>query len=186
MIRKVRMEEIPLLYPFVYRILSDMELPILEELEGDLLEQIILDAMHTPRYRYGYENAWVCERENQIAGVFFGYPGRWEPLIDGPLRAAMLKYDVPMEEIMTENETLPGQWYLDTLVTAPPFRRQGVALEMLAGAEKIAQEENFRVISLNCDIQNNAGYQLYKKAGFVEQTRIVLNDRIYYHMTKEI
>lgn len=186
MIRKVRQEEIPQLYPFIYRILSDMELAVLDEMEDELLKEIVIDAMHSPHYRYGYEHAWVDEREGRIAGVFFGYPGRLEPLIDGPLQASMLKFNYPLELTPKENETLPGEWYLDTLVTHPDFRRQGVGRTMIKAAAEIAKEAGHQVIALNCDVENEAAYQLYKSCGFEKKTRLVLNNHVYWHMTREL
>ena len=80
MIRKVRLEEIPQLYPFVFNILSEMELPLLDNLDGDLLNEIIIEAMKSPNYRFGYDHAWVCEQDSQIVGVLFGYPGEFGSL----------------------------------------------------------------------------------------------------------
>lgn len=42
MIRKVRQEEIHHLYPFVYNILSNLGLPLLEEMDEDELTQIMI------------------------------------------------------------------------------------------------------------------------------------------------
>ena len=186
MIRKVEKEEIPDLYPYVHEIFSDMEIPALDELSEELLEDIVVDAMHRPRYRYGYENAWICERNGQIAGVFFGYASEWETLIDGPLQASMLKHDVPMDVIIQENESIPGEWYLDTLVTDPKFRQQGVGREMLTAAAKIAAEAGHKVIALNCEIDNLPAYNLYKKMGYKEKTQLVLSGHVYWHMIKEL
>ncbi len=186
MIRKVRENEIPLLYPFVYRILSDMELPVLDEIDSETLEKIVVEAMHSPHYRYGYEHAYVCERKGEIAGVLFGYAGELEPLIDGPLRAAMLNHGYAMPYDSAEPETLPGQWYIDTLVTHPDYRRQGVAFELMEYAEEVAREAGFDTIALNCDMTNEAAYNLYFKAGYLTKTRIVLSGHVYWHMTKKI
>lgn len=186
MIRKVEEHEIPSLYPFVYRIFSDMELPILDEIAPEIFEKIVVEAMHDPHYRYGYEHAYICEREGEIAGVLFGYPGELEALIDGPLRAAMLNHGVVMAYSAAEPETLPGQWYIDTLVTHPDFRRQGVALELMRDAEAIAKKAGYESIGLNCDMTNEAAYNLYFKAGYTTKTRIVLSGHVYWHMTKDI
>lgn len=186
MIRKVQEHEIPSLYPFVYRILSDMQLPILDEIDSETFKKIVIEAMHSPHYRYGYEHAYVNVRDGQIAGVLFGYPGQLEALIDGPLRAAMLNHGYSMEYSLTEPETLPGQWYIDTLVTHPDYRRQGVALELMKYAEEVAQEAGFDSISLNCDMSNEAGYSLYFKSGYLTKTRIVLAGHVYWHMVKNI
>lgn len=186
MIRKVEKDEIAALYPYVHEIFADMELAVLDELSEELLKKIIVDAMHSPRYRYGYKNTWVCERRGQIAGVFFGYSSKWENLIDGPLQTSLLNHKVSINTIAQENECLPGEWYIDTLVTDPDFRRQGVAREMLNAASQIAREEGYQTISLNCDIDNIPAYSLYKKMGYQPITQIVLSGHVYWHMTKNI
>lgn len=185
-IRKVKKDEIPELYPYVHEIFTDMEIPALAALNEELFKNIIIDAMHRPRYRYGYENAWICERNGQIAGVFFGYPSEWETLIDGPLQASMLKYGQPMDTIIQENESIPGEWYLDTLVTDPNFRRQGVGREMLNAAAEIAADAGHETIALNCEIDNLPAYHLYRKMGYQEKTQLVLSQHIYWHMVKEL
>ncbi len=186
MIRKVEKDEIPELYPYVYEIFSDMELPVLDEISNEFLEEIVVDAMHSPRYRYGYENAWVCERKGRIAGVFFGYSSKWENLVDGPLQVSMLKHGLAIDAIAQENECLPGEWYLDTLVTNPKFRRQGVAREMLNAASQIALKEGHQTLTLNCDIDNLPAYSLYRKMGYEQQTQIVLSGHIYWYMSKDL
>lgn len=185
-IRKIEKNEIPHLYPYVHEIFSDMELPVLDELSDELLKKIVIEAMHQPRYRYGYENTWVCERNGQIAGVFFGYSSKWETLIDGPLQASMLNHGVPIDTIIQENESIPGEWYLDTLVTDPKFRRQGVAREMLNAASQIASDKGHQTIALNCETDNLPAYTLYQKMGYEPKTQIVLSGHVYWHMSKNI
>lgn len=186
MIRKADKKEIPELYPYIHEIFSDMEIPALDELSEELLKNIVIDAMHQPRYRYGYENTWVCERNGQIAGVSFGYASEWESLIDGPLQASMLEHGVPMDTIIQENESIADEWYLDTLVTDLNCRRQGVGREMLNAAARIASKAGHDTIALNCEIDNLAGYNLYQKMGYIEKTQLVLSGHIYWHMTKEL
>ncbi|MDN6731024.1 MAG: GNAT family N-acetyltransferase, partial [Atopostipes suicloacalis] len=176
----------PQIYPYVIEIFTAMEIPVLKEINSDLLKKILLEAMHQPRYRYGFENAWICEREGKIAGVFFSYPSEWERLIDGPLQAAMLNHGLPSHTIRQDNESLPGEWYLDTLVTDASFRRQGVGQEMLLAAHQIALTKGYSKISLNCEVNNLPAYQLYRKMGYLEKTKIILSNHPYYHMVKEI
>lgn len=186
MIRKVEIDEIPRLYPFVLRIFKDMGLPILDKIDPVTLEQIIVDAMHSPYYRYGYENAYIYLVGDEIAGVLFGYPGEWEALIDGPLQASMLKFGFSYTKFLQENETLPGEWYIDTLVIDPDFRRQGIAGKLLSYVEDVAKENDFDRIALNCEMDNGPAHKLYLKSGFVNGTHIVLSGHIYWHMTKEL
>lgn len=186
MIRKVHLEEIPLLYPFVLKIFTDMGLPLLETIAPENLEAIIVDAMHSPRYRYGYENAYIYEMDGEIAGVLFGYPGEWEMLIDGPLQASMLNHGLNYEKLTVEYETLPGEWYLDTLVISPNHRRQGVATALIEYAIEVAKGRDYDKIALNCETDNKPAYRLYEKLGFRSMTKLVLSGHVYWHMTLDL
>ena len=185
-IRKIEKNEIEKVYPYVLEIFTAMELAVLREISSQQLKKIVIEAMHHPRYRYGYKNAWVCEREGHIAGVFFAYPSEWEKLIDGPLHVAMLNHGLASHSMIQENESLVGEWYLDTLVTDANFRRQGVGQEMLEAAQKIALTKAYKKISLNCDLNNHAAYCLYRKMGYHETTQLVLSNHPYHHMVKEL
>lgn len=186
MIRKIKQEEVHLLYPFVYRIFSDMDFPLLQTVDGDQLNRIVLEAMRSPHYRYGYEHAWVCERNGQIAGVLFGYPGNLESFVDGPLEAALLEHGFPAITIKEGTESLPGEWYLDALVVAPIFRRQGIATQFLGIVDALAKEAGCQQVSVNCPTSFEVAYQLYENAGFKEKTKIVLGNRAFSHMTKNV
>ncbi len=186
MIRKIKQDEIPLLYPFVYRILLDMELPLLKTVSGDTLNSIINEAMESPNYRYGFEHAWVCEQDKQIVGVLFGYPGEFTSMVDGPFEVALINHVLSPFEFKPGNETYPGEWYLDALVVAPIFRRKGIGRRMLQIIDNIAKDAGYYAIGLNCPIDNSVAYNLYKEVGFSEYTKHLLGEKIYYHMTKEL
>lgn|SRR5699024_3809514 len=186
MIRKIRQEEIHHLYPFVYRILLDMDLPLLDTMDEDELTQIIIHAMESPRYRYGYDHAWICIQENQVAGVLFGYPGEYIPLVDGPLQVALADRGFSSSDIIQRSETHSGEWYLDSLTIAPDFRNKGIGRRMLQTVDNIAKEAGYTTIGLNCPIDNKIAYHLYIDVGFEEQTKILLGNNVYLHMIKEL
>ncbi|HLR91883.1 MAG TPA: GNAT family N-acetyltransferase [Atopostipes sp.] len=186
MIRKVRREELPQLIPFVFRILSDMDLPLLDVVSGDELNQIIADAMESPQYRYGYEHAWVCEQDNQVVGVLFGYPGEYVSLVDGPFHVALAERGIEPAEVKSGEETHSGEWYLDAIVIAPLYRNQGIARRMLQTIDNIARDAGYRKIGLNCPIENKIAFSLYSDVGFEIRTKTLLGDKVYYHMTKEL
>ena len=186
MIRKVRQEEIHHLYPFVYNILSNLGHPLLNDMDEDELTQIMIDAMESPQYRYGIEHAWLCVQENQVAGVLFGYPGEYISLVDGPLKVALSERGYSPSEIIFNAETHSGEWYLDKLIIAPPFRNKGIGRRMLQIIDNIAKEAGYTTIGLNCPIDNQIAYHLYTDIGFEEHTKILLGNRAHFHMTKKL
>ncbi len=150
MIRKIKKEEIHLLYPFVFRVFSDLNFSILKKVHGRDLKDIVVNAMQNPHYRYGYEHAWVYEEKNQILGVLFGYPGSLEDFVDGPLAFSLVEHGYPAMAIKEGKEALADEWLIDTIVVAPLFREQGIAGQLLGEAERLAKDAGFAKIGVNC------------------------------------
>ncbi|MEG0552731.1 MAG: N-acetyltransferase, partial [Carnobacterium sp.] len=85
MIRIAEKKDTKELCDLIWIVLKDMELPILEELPEKQLKALVQEAMLDENYRYSYRNGIVCVRDNQIAGVSYGYKGELEPIVDKPL-----------------------------------------------------------------------------------------------------
>ncbi len=182
MIRMAEKKDTKELCDLVWIVLKDMELPILNELPEKQLKEFIQEAMLDENYRYSYRRGIVCVRDNQIAGVSYGYKGELEPIIDKPLTDIMEKLNLENSRLFTDQETQPGEWYLDTLVTAPNFRRQGVAVELLTALPEWAKEQGETVIGLNCDKENGSAKQLYEKMGYQKVGERLLSGHRYNHM----
>ena len=182
MIRMAEKKDTKELCDLVWIVLKDMELPILNELPEKQLKEFIQEAMLDENYRYSYRRGIVCVRDNQIAGVSYGYKGELEPIIDKPLTDIMEKLNLENSRLFTDQETQPGEWYLDTLVTAPNFRRQGVAVELLTALPEWAKGQGETVIGLNCDKENGSAKLLYEKMGYQKVGERLLSGHRYNHM----
>lgn len=182
MIRIAEKKDTKELCDLIWIVLKDMELPILEKLPEKQLKAMVQEAMLNENYRYSYRNGIVCVRDNQIAGVSYGYKGELEPIIDKPLTDIMEKLKIENGRLFTDEETQPGEWYLDTLVTAPSFRRQGVAAELLAALPEFAKDQGETVIGLCCDEKNESAKQLYEKMGYQKVGERMLSGHRYNHM----
>ncbi|WP_414838954.1 GNAT family N-acetyltransferase [Carnobacterium sp. TMP28] len=182
MIRMAKKEEIKELCDFIWIVLKDMELPILTEFPEASLKTLMQEAMLDENYRYSYRNGVVCVRDNQVAGVCFGYKGELEPIIDQPMTKIMEQLNVKNRSLFTDEETQPGEWYLDTLVTAPNFRRQGVALRLLSALPEVVKKQGEAIIGLNCDQDNDSAKQLYEKMGYRKVGERMISGHRYDHM----
>lgn len=186
MIRMAEKEDTKELCDLIWIVLKDMELPVLNEVPEEQMKNLMQEAMLDENYRYSYSRGIVCIRDNQIAGVSYGYKGELESIIDQPLTSRMEKLNLKNSVLFTDKETQPGEWYLDTLVTAPNFRRQGVALELLTAVPDFAKQQGETVIGLNCDKQNSSAKQLYEKMGYQKVGERVISGHQYNHMQYEI
>ena len=186
MIRKARKEDCPELYDLIHEIFVDMELPLLDLLEPDILKDAMVRAMQQDIYRFSYRNGLVYEEEGEILGCCFGYPGASEPIIDAALRTAFKDMQVTAPKLFPDSETFAGEWYLDSIVTKQSARGKGVAYQLLQALPTLASASGETVIGLNCEKDNLQAKKLYEKIGFRSVSERILSGHVYDHMQWEI
>jgi len=186
MIRKARKEDCPELYDLIHEIFVDMELPLLDLLDPDVLKSAIVRAMQQDVYRFSYRNGLVYEENGKILGCCFGYTGASEPIIDGALRTAFEEMHVTVPRLFPDSETFAGEWYLDSIVTKQSARGMGVAYQLLQALPTVATAAGETVIGLNCEKDNLQAKKLYEKVGFRTISERILSGHVYDHMQWEI
>jgi ribosomal protein S18 acetylase RimI-like enzyme len=123
-----------------------------------------------------FEVCRVAELDGELAGVIAWFPvaesdkrarrfvlltaprvppWRWPALLRH-LRAAGLVSPHPP----------PRTLYVDALAVAVPFRRRGVARELLAGAEAAAAAAGMDGVALDTGLHNEPARALYERAGY--------------------
>ncbi|WP_239255670.1 GNAT family N-acetyltransferase [Listeria ilorinensis] len=187
MIRRATPEDAAAVAPLLLIIWKDMELSILQQETEQRILKTLEKAILLPDYRYFYEHLYVEDREGQIAGVVAGYPGEIEPKIEAPWQLAAEEIGLTFREpVFTDAETFPGEWYLDSIVTSPAFRGQGVGTALLTALPEIAKQTGQKVIGLNCDYGNPAAKRLYERFGFKRTANMRIGTHMYEHMQLSI
>lgn len=182
MIRKAQKKDCPELYDLIHEIFVDMELPLLDVLEPDVLKAAVVRAMQEDVYRFSYRNGLVYEENGEILGCCFGYPGASEPIIDAALRTAFEGMHVSAPRLFPDSETFAGEWYLDSIVTKQAARGKGVAHQLLQALPTLASAVDETVIGLNCEKDNLQAKKLYEKVGFRTVSERILSGHVYDHM----
>lgn len=187
MIRFATKEDSQAIAPLILVILKDMELPLLEEVSEPIILSVLSEAIKNPIYRFGYQRGLVYEKDGEVAGVAFGYPAEDEPIIDGPLRRALKEHDLSQDiKLFIDPETLPNEWYLDSISVNEKYRGLGIGSKLLDALPEIAKREGKKVIGLNVDKENPAAKKLYSRKGFKDITEMTISGHLYDHMQKEI
>ncbi|AYW46997.1 GNAT family N-acetyltransferase [Tetragenococcus osmophilus] len=186
MIRFATSKDAPKIAELVLVILKDMELPILEKADDQLILKVLEEAMKDPDYRYGYHRGLVNEVDGEVAGIAFGYFASEEETIDESLKKALDKFDLADQSLFTEQESFAGEWYLDTLCVDKNYRGKGVGSELLTAAQVFAAKSGASVIGLCVDHQNEKAQHLYEEKGFKVVGEQVLSDHPYHHMQKQL
>lgn len=187
MIRKATMKDTEDMLEAVMAIWKDMESPFVSEIPLLELKKILKASMTSNDFRYRYANTIICERENEVAGIAFGFKGEEEERSDTYFKQLLIEKGYHREiDLAFDKETAAGEWYLDMLYTKPKFRGIGVGSELLAALPSVAKEMGESVVSLNCDVANAGAKRLYEKNGFRTVSEISIVGHRYEHMTKRI
>jgi ribosomal protein S18 acetylase RimI-like enzyme len=114
--------------------------------------------------QYSYQNCWVAEQNGHIVAAVNVYDGSQltrlrKPVIDYIRSHFNTDFD-------PENETGPGEYYIDSLGIHPGFRRQGLGAQMLQFLIDEYAAGRSKILGLLVDGENQAAWKLYMKLGF--------------------
>lgn len=167
-------------------ILKDMELPFVRNVGDEKTIEVLMEAIADPTYRYGYQRGLVKEIDGEVAGIAFGYPAEDEPMIEEPFYRVLEEKGMEKQPLFSDPETLPNEWYLDTICVDEKFRGLGVGSELLDSLEIIVRREKKDKIGLCVDQANPNAQRLYKRKGFKVVAEQVISGHLYNHMQKMI
>ena len=115
--------------------------------------------------QYSYLNALVAEAGGQLAGAIVGYDGaRLHTLRRPTLRLIEERTGQCFGNV--EDETAPGEYYLDSLGVLPAYRNHGIGGLLLAALRDKAFAEGHARAGLLVDEENPKAERLYRTLGF--------------------
>jgi len=115
--------------------------------------------------QYSYLNTLVATDGDRLVGVAVSYDGaRLHALRQAFVRAA--REYVGKDHSGMDDETQPGELYLDSLAVEPDYRRQGIARLLLKATKEKAERMGLPCVGLLVDKGNPAGERLYASVGF--------------------
>lgn len=138
-----------------------------------------------PENQYSYQHTLVFEADGVIAGSLITYDGCMLPLYRAPF-LEYIKKNYGVHDLVIENETMPGELYIDTLSVSPKFQGQGIGKRLLRAAENLAREEGLMKIGLLVDYNNPNAKRLYLALGYKSVGRKQLGDGIYEHLQLQL
>lgn len=119
--------------------------------------------------QYSYQNSRIALVEGKKAGVCISYDGGNLKSLRRPFfqeANRVLGWNISAEEIDSlPGETVPEEFYLDTVATLPEFRGRGVASALIKDANKKANAVNLPLGLLVSD-HNPKARRLYDSLGF--------------------
>ncbi len=188
MIRKAKKSDFPFIYPILKQIFDEMDMESIKKLPESQFYDLMKLGFISEDYRYSYRRIWVAvNNQDQPVGMIDMYPYHDQSIIDFVLKKEYPKVGLPTQTVIFEDqEAWPHEWYIDALAVDPKHWGEHIASQLMDFAERIAQNNGYKLISLNVDKENSRAQQLYVHKGYKSKNEMTIGDRTYDHMVKEI
>lgn len=130
--------------------------------------------------QYSWQNCWVVEEERSIVAAVNVYNGAQlhelrQPVIDY-IKKTFNRYVTP------EDETGPGEYYIDSLGVHPEHRCKGIGTRLLQFLLDEYVTRRRQTLGLLVDDGNLAAKRLYRKLSFKTSGRKVLLGKHLEHL----
>lgn len=130
--------------------------------------------------QYSFENTWIAEEDKQVAGSISVYDGAKLQQLRQPVLSLLVeKYQ---RKVSPENETEPGEFYIDTIAVHPDHRGKGLGTMLLRFVIDHFVYQKGKTLGLLVDIQNPKAKNLYLQLGFEKVGEKQLMGRPYEHL----
>ena len=143
-----------------------------------LAEQTLTRALAREGTTASAEVVRVAEIDGHVAGAMAAMPfDEWTPRAHAFLRVTLRsipawRWPAALWLYRASGRTAPEppalSFYVDSLATAEPFRRRGVARALLDDAERQAHDHALRAVALDTWVNNHPARALYLRSGFTE------------------
>ncbi len=126
----------------------------------DIFEQLAREELS----QYSHRNALIAEVGGRAAGAIVGYDGARLQELRAHTFDAMSKHGIT--PTLCDDETGPGEFYIDSLGTLPEFRGRGIGRLLLESLRDKALREGHSHVGLIVDTDNHEAERLYLRLGF--------------------
>ena len=132
--------------------------------DDDKAKEFLKELIELENNQYSFQNTWILEKDNKIAGSFTLYDGgQLKDLRQPVLDLLSEKYN---QTIHPQDETEEGEIYIDTIAVFPEYRGQGLGNIILDYIiDEIAIKQN-KTVGLLVDFTNPKAKKLYESKGF--------------------
>lgn len=141
-------------------------MPIMEK--GETPDEMLTDICRRTDTLYSWQNAVIARVDGEPAGGLISYEGHGYHEVKlrtfGLVPKDLLTFDIDK----MDDETVDGEYYLDSLAVNPQHRNRGIASLLLKYGIEKAREKHLLPI-LACDPDNANALQLYKNLGFRQE-----------------
>jgi len=180
-IRQARPADFKQVAPLIVQAMEELACTFANTTEPQKSLPLFEHFFQLPANQYSFENTLVYEEKNEITGSITAYEGALLPLYRKPfLDYIALNYNV--KDLIIENETLKGEFYIDTLSVYPEHQGKGIGSKLLRAIKEKAEKEGHQKLGLLVDLKNPHAKKLYLALGFETMGEKQLGNSMYEHL----
>lgn len=138
-----------------------------------------------PANQYSFEHTLVYAENDVIMGSITFYDGDLLSTYRAPFLAHIAK-EYNVIDLHIEDETIPGEVYIDTVSVSPNYQGKGIGKKLLAAAINQAKNQGKEKIGLLVDFGNPNAKKLYVKLGFKSAGKRQLGNNFYEHLQLDL
>lgn len=183
-IRNARAEDAHAAVPLIMEAIGDIAMQITGETEQLEVTKEFVKLFTRTDNRHSYLYTYIAEIEEKVAGVLVFYSAEQAITLDASLEHYLSNKKGTSVKI--DPETLPGEWYIDTVVVDPTYRGQGIGTELLNYAEQLVRSFGGGKLSLNVETEKYAAISLYNRLSFDTVCPWTIIGEPFYHMVKTV
>lgn len=132
---------------------------------------------------YSWRNARIACACGKRAGAMVSYPGDIYVAarsITFPLLPGLTQAQIDATDI----ETLPGEWYLDSLAVLPEFRRAGIGKMLVMDAIERGRNAGYAQFTLLAEKSSTHLVEYYTRLGFTIESEKLYLGNAYWRMVR--
>ncbi|MEM0519623.1 GNAT family N-acetyltransferase [Aequorivita sp. MCCC 1A16923] len=184
-IRPARAEDYKQVAPLIVQAMEDLACTFANTNSPEKAVPLFEYFFQQPANQYSFEHTLVYAEENIIMGSITCYNGALLPKYRVPFMAYIAdKYNVT--DLKIEDETIPGEVYIDTVSVSPNHQGKGIGKKLLAAAIQKAKFEGHEKIGLLVDFKNPNAKKLYLALGFKSVGKKQLGSNVYEHLQRPL
>jgi len=130
---------------------------------------------------YSWRNTTVALYKGVPAGIMVAYDGaRYRQMRD--ITFPMIRMYVGDDYNQMDDESRPGEFYLDSLAVLPQFRRKGIASALIRELFHLRDAAQIPLATIAVDSDNTEAYRLYTANGFRHDGHISVFGTTYHRL----
>ncbi len=148
---------------------------------GTVPEERIVDLCRRTDTLYSYRNAIIALMDGTPVGGLISYEGK--DYHDIKVHTFALVEDfIDFDPVEMDDETRPGEYYLDSAAVLPQHRGKGLGRKLIEHGVQLARKRGLLPI-LACEPHNTTAHHLYTSIGFHDDGALHIFGEDYLRMT---